>query len=83
MTKWIVLGGALLLGLALVAVAGVYPAALGGFSGLVIWMFLGYCGIIIVAQVCVALRDLQALARRQAALRSETKLQRVPAGGKQ
>lgn len=66
MTKWIILGGALLLAAGLSALNAVYPAALQGFSGLVIWLFLGFCGIIVVAQVFAAVQALLALSRRQA-----------------
>lgn len=66
MTKWIILGGALLLAAGLSALNAVYPAALQGFSGLVIWFFLGFCGIIVVAQVFAAVQALLALSRRQA-----------------
>lgn len=83
MTRWIILSGSLLLGLALFAMVGWYPSALDGFGGLVIWMFLGYCAIIVVAQVCTAVGDLTSLARRQAELRLRSKLQRAPARGEQ
>lgn len=66
MTKWIILGGAALLAAGLSALNALYPAALQGFSGLVIWFFLGFCGIIVVAQVVAAVQALLALGRRQA-----------------
>jgi CheY-like chemotaxis protein len=66
MTKWIILGGAALLAAGLSALNAAYPAALQGFSGLVIWFFLGFCGIIVVAQVFAAVQALLALGRRQA-----------------
>lgn len=81
MARWIILGGSLLLGLALAALAAWHPAALGGFSGLVIWIFISYCGIIVVAQVGAALRDVVALARRSAGMRAAIKMQRVNGGG--
>lgn len=31
------------------------PEAFSGFSGIVIWIFLGYCAIIVVAQLTAAL----------------------------
>lgn len=80
MTRWIILVGALLLGVAIAALAVLSPAALQGFSGLVIWMFLGYCAIIVVAQVCGALRALGALLKRPAA--TPTEPARVREGGR-
>jgi hypothetical protein len=53
-----ILGGALLLAIAVTVLALARSAVLDGFSGLVIWMFLGYCAIIVVAQVGEALRAL-------------------------
>lgn len=66
MTKWIILSGALLLGLCLSALFSLYPAAFEGVSGLAIWFFLGFCSIIVVAQSFAAVRALVDLARRQA-----------------
>ena len=83
MARWIILGGALVLGIGLAALATWHPEPLGGFSGLVIWIFLGYCGIIVVAQVGAAVRDVTMLARRMTATRVGAKLQRVHEGGKQ
>jgi CheY-like chemotaxis protein len=83
MTKWIILGGALLLAAGLSALNAVYPAALQGFSGLVIWFFLGFCGIIVVAQVFAAAQALLALSRRQAAEASRQSVTQTLEGGKQ
>jgi hypothetical protein len=66
MTKWIILGGAVLLALGMGVLFSLFPAAFEGGSGLMIWFFLGYCGIIVVAQVFAASRALYALARRHA-----------------
>jgi len=66
MAKWIILGGALLLALGMGVLFRFFPAAFDGGSGLMIWFFLGYCGIIVVAQVFAAARALYALARRHA-----------------
>ncbi|HXV22360.1 MAG TPA: response regulator [Desulfuromonadales bacterium] len=81
MTRWIILGGAVLLAAGLSALNAVYPAALQGFSGLVIWFFLGFCGIIVVAQVLAAVGALRALARRQAEA-SRQPAQQMMEGGK-
>lgn len=83
MARRIILGGALVLSMTLAALATWRPEPLGGFSGLVIWIFLGYCGIIVVAQVGAAVRDVTVLARRMTVTRAGAKLQRVHEGGKQ
>lgn len=83
MARRIILGGALVLSMTLAALATWCPEPLGGFSGLVIWIFLGYCGIIVVAQVGAAVRDVTVLARRMTVTRAGAKLQRVHEGGKQ
>jgi CheY-like chemotaxis protein len=82
MTKWIILGGAVLLAAGLCALNAVYPAAFAGFSGLVIWFFLGFCSIIVVAQVFAAARALLALSRRQAQDASRQMAQQTMEGGK-
>lgn|GEM_PF-4658950 len=82
MTKWIILGGALLLGLCLSILFAVYPTVFQGVSGLMIWFFLGFCSIIVVAQIFPAARALLDLARRQAgAARAQAK--QPLKGGKQ
>jgi len=82
MTKWIILGGAVLLAAGLCALNAVYPAAFSGFSGLVIWFFLGFCSIIVVAQVFAAAQALLALSRRQAQEASRQMAQQTIEGGK-
>ena len=67
MTRWFILGGAALLAVVLPILAAVIPAAFEGFSGMVIWMFLGFCSIIVVAQLGAALRALVDLLRTHAA----------------
>ncbi|GAB6084627.1 hypothetical protein JCM30471_35410 [Desulfuromonas carbonis] len=83
MTKWVVLGGAVLVSIALATLTTLYPTAMQGFSGLVIWIFLGYCSLIVIAQVFAAVREVAALVRRLAAARSPSALARVREGGKQ
>jgi hypothetical protein len=34
------------------------PGAMEGFSGVVVWLFCGYCAIIVLAQAYAALRSL-------------------------
>lgn len=58
MTRWIILGGAVVLASGLAVLAAWVPALFHGWSGLVIRMFLGFCSIIVVAQFISALRDL-------------------------
>ena len=66
MTRWFILGGAALLAVVLPVVAAIVPAAFTGFSGMVIWMFLGFCSIIVVAQLGAAVRALVDLLRAHA-----------------
>lgn len=83
MTKWVVLGGAVILSVALAALTALYPTAMQGFSGLVIWIFLSYCAIIVVAQVFAAVREVTALVRRLTAARTPSSLARVRERGEQ
>lgn len=71
MTRWIILGGAVVLTSVLTAVAVLVPDLFRGFSGIVIWVFLGFCSIIVVAQLLAAVRSLLDLARKPFAQRSE------------
>jgi len=48
-----------LLGSASVALA--FPNVTEGVSGLCIWVFLAYCGLVVVAQLFVALRGVRDL----------------------
>lgn len=49
----------LILSLAIVTSAAAAPGILDGFTGLIIWLFLGYCGIIVIAQLVAALVGLR------------------------
>lgn len=64
MTRWIILGGAVLLAAVVTAAAALTPAVFQGLSGIVIWMFLGFCSIIVVAQLFSAIRALLDLMRK-------------------
>ena len=71
MTRWIILGGAVLLAAGLTTLAALAPELFHGFSGIVIWMFLGFCSIIVVAQLLSALRALLELTKKPFAQKSE------------
>jgi hypothetical protein len=71
MTRWIILGGALVRATGLVALAVLVPELFQGFSGIVIWMFLGFCSIIVVAQLFSAARALLALTQKPFAQKIE------------
>lgn len=59
--------------LGLVASASAAPEALDGFSGIVIWIFLGYCAIVIVAQVFAALSGLRRILDDLTARKTQSK----------
>lgn len=79
MIKWVILGGAVLLAVVLTALAAKVPVVFQGFSGLVIWIFLGFCSIIVVAQLFSAIRALLDLLRRPMA----EPIEQPARGGKQ
>lgn len=52
--------------------AGAADGIAGGFTGIFLWVFFGYCAIIIVAQTIAALRSLAESGRRQPATPATT-----------
>jgi CheY-like chemotaxis protein len=78
MTRWIILGGAVVFASGLTALAALVPELFHGFSGIVIWMFLGFCSIIVVAQLFSAVRALLALTQKPFA----QKIEQLVRGGK-
>lgn len=77
MIRWVILGGAVLLAVVLTALAAKVPVVFQGFSGMVIWMFLGFCSIIVVAQLFSAIRALLELMRRPV----QEKIEQPASGG--
>ena len=71
MTRWIILGGAVILAAGLTALAALVPETFHGFSGIVIWLFLGFCSIIVVAQLFSAFGALLELSKKPFAQKSE------------
>jgi CheY-like chemotaxis protein len=71
MTRWIILGGAVILAAGLTALAALVPETFHGFSGIVIWLFLGFCSIIVVAQLLSAFSALLELSKKPFAQKSE------------
>lgn len=57
--KLVILIGSILLSLGVVTTAAAAPEVLTGFSGMVIWVFLGYCAIVVVVQLFAALAALR------------------------
>lgn len=64
MTRWIILGGAVVLASGLTTLATFVPEFFHGFNGIVIWMFLGFCSIIVVAQLWSAVNALLVLTQK-------------------
>lgn len=59
--KPVILISTLLLSLGVVTTASAAPEVLTGVSGFVIWVFLGYCAIVVLAQLFAALAALRRL----------------------
>jgi hypothetical protein len=74
--KPVILIGSLLLSLGVVTTASAAPEVLTGVPGMVIWVFLGYCAIVVLAQLFAALAALRRILEEATTRKNPSK--RIP-----
>lgn len=60
-----------------ITLASAVPGLMDGFGGIVIWSFLFYCGLIVVAQVFAAVRGLKQIIDEYMERKTESKRVRL------